>query len=293
MNYIILDLEWDSAYCKKNGRFVNQILQIGAVKLDDNFKNVGKFSKTVRSSFSKKVSNRFANLTGITTEDMLKGIPFAQAVNLYNEWAGEDYITLTWSNSDLFTIIENSRLFLDDKTTFKIGRYVDLQKYFQNEMKLKGMKIVNQISLSAAAEMLSVPTDKFDLHTAVDDSKITAEILKRTYNEERFKEYIKDTTNPEFFRKLTFKNYYLSKLNSKEIKPQHLEFNCDKCGLAVPPLKKFKYRNHWFLNEFKCDNCGNSFLGRVMFKMTYGGLKVTKRIIHPVPKVSEDETVVQ
>ena len=80
MNYIILDLEWDSAYCKKHGRFVNQILQIGAVKLNEDFKEIGKFSKTVRSSFAKKVSNRFATLTGITTSDMLAGIPFSEAV---------------------------------------------------------------------------------------------------------------------------------------------------------------------------------------------------------------------
>ncbi len=293
MNYIILDLEWDSAYCKKHGKFVNQILQIGAVKLDENFKNKGKFSKTVRSSFSKKVSKRFATLTGITTEDMLSGIPFCDAVKLYNEWVGEDYITLTWSNSDLYTIMENTRLFLSEGETFKIGRYVDLQKYFQNEMKLRGVEIVNQVSLSSAAEMLSVSTDEFDLHTAVDDSEITSEILKRTYNKERFAGFIKDTANPEFYRKLMFKNYYLSRLDHKEIKQQHLEFNCDKCGTKAQPVKKFKYKNHWFMNEFKCNNCGNSFLGRVMFKMTYNGLKVTKRILYPVKKAQENEATVQ
>ena len=37
MSYIILDLEWDSVYYKPEKRFLNQILQIGAVKLDKNF----------------------------------------------------------------------------------------------------------------------------------------------------------------------------------------------------------------------------------------------------------------
>ena len=37
MNYIILDLEWDSSYYKKKGGFINQILQIGAVKLNESF----------------------------------------------------------------------------------------------------------------------------------------------------------------------------------------------------------------------------------------------------------------
>ena len=289
MNYIILDLEWDSAYCKKHGRFVNQILQIGAVKLDENFKEIGKFVKTVRSSFAKKVSKRFATLTGITTEDMLNGIPFSLAVDLYNEWAGNDFMTLTWSNSDLYTIMENTRLFLEEGANFKLGKYVDLQKYFQSEMKVRGIELVNQVSLSDAAEMLKISTEDFDLHTAIDDSKITAEILKRIYNAERIAPFIKDTENPEFYRKLMFKNYYLSKLDHKEIKPQHLLFLCDKCGSKAVANKKFKYRNHWFTNEFKCSSCDNTFLGRVMFKMTYNGLKVTKRIIHPVPKEQENE----
>ena len=63
MNYIILDLEWDSAFHKKYKRFVNQILQIGAVKLDNKFNITDSFEITVKSSIAKKVSNRFADLT--------------------------------------------------------------------------------------------------------------------------------------------------------------------------------------------------------------------------------------
>ena len=37
MNYIIFDLEWDSVFYKPEKRFINQILQIGAVRLDGNF----------------------------------------------------------------------------------------------------------------------------------------------------------------------------------------------------------------------------------------------------------------
>lgn len=75
MIYIILDMEWDGAYCPKISRFINQIIQIGAVKLNENFEIIDTFEKTVRSSFSKKVSGRFTALTGITTDDMRAGIP--------------------------------------------------------------------------------------------------------------------------------------------------------------------------------------------------------------------------
>jgi len=55
MNYIILDLEWDSTYYPKQKRFINQILQIGAVKLNQSFEVVDTFETTIKSSISKKM----------------------------------------------------------------------------------------------------------------------------------------------------------------------------------------------------------------------------------------------
>ena len=74
MNYVILDLEWDSAYFVKEHRFINQIIQIGAVKLDDNLEIVDSFQKIVKSSISKRLTTRFVELTGITKEMMQKGL---------------------------------------------------------------------------------------------------------------------------------------------------------------------------------------------------------------------------
>ncbi len=115
MHYIILDLEWDSTYFPKQKRFINQILQIGAVKLNETFELVGTFDVTVKSSISKKVTGRFAKLTGITTQIMLDGVPFDSAVERYNAWVGENTVTMTWSNSDLYTILENEDNILNGK----------------------------------------------------------------------------------------------------------------------------------------------------------------------------------
>lgn len=35
MSYVILDLEWNGSYSKVLHKFVNEIIEIGAVKLDD------------------------------------------------------------------------------------------------------------------------------------------------------------------------------------------------------------------------------------------------------------------
>ena len=55
MRYIILDLEWDSAYSVKHKRFINQILQIGAVKLNESFDIIDTFEVTVKSAISKRL----------------------------------------------------------------------------------------------------------------------------------------------------------------------------------------------------------------------------------------------
>ena len=35
MAYVVFDLEWNSGYCKKTKGFINEIIELGAVKLDE------------------------------------------------------------------------------------------------------------------------------------------------------------------------------------------------------------------------------------------------------------------
>ncbi len=276
MNYIILDLEWDSTYFVKQKRFINQILQIGAVKLDNNFNLIDSFEATVKSSISKRVTGRFARLTGITSEIMRKGIPFCEAVEKYNAWVGENAVTMTWSNSDLYTILENEKNLLNGEK-FKIEKYLDLQKFIQREMQLLGYDDKNQVSLALAAEFLEVATEDIDFHTAKDDSLVAAYLLKKCYNEQRFLPLIKDTSNPEFLGRLTFKSYCISNIKDENIDKRYLEFCCPKCSKNAKRVTKWKYQNRWFWANFVCD-CGERFSGRVTFKKTYDDLIVRQKI---------------
>ena len=290
MNYIILDLEWDNAYCHKKNGFANQIIQIGAVKLNSSFEAIDRFEMIVKSSTAKKLTRRFTELTGITTDAMRSGVSFSEAVDKYNEWVGDDTVSITWSNSDLYVIVENARLFSDGKM-LKFQRYVDLQKYVQSQMKREEAESKNQISLSDAAEHFGISVEQFDLHTAVDDSLVTAALLKKTYIKNEFEQHIKDAENPEFFERLAFKNYYISNLNSRFVDKAHLDFCCDVCGNKAVQQKKWSYRNHWFTTEFLCENCSEKFIGRIMFKKTYSSVKVSKKILRK-PKVESNEVPV-
>ena len=278
MEYIILDLEWDSVYYKPEKRFINQILQIGAVKLNEKFETVDTFTRTICSDISKKVTSRFAKLTGITSEIMREGIPFEQAVEEYNAFAEKAFVTMTWSNSDLYTILENEEHLLGKKLRFKMQNYLDLQKLVQGELRNRGYESKNQISLEGAAELMEIETQDFSLHTALDDCRVCALLLKKCYSKEKFDMLLRDTTSPEFYARLKFKPYPISDINDSSIKPAQLEFLCPECNGKTKRLTPFKYRNRWFMANFKCTDCGFKFNGRVAFKKTFDDLQMKKKV---------------
>lgn len=288
MNYVILDMEWDSAYHKLHKRFVNQILQIGAVKLDENFNIIDIFDVTIKSSISKRVSRRFCELTGITKEMMLSGISLEDAVRQYNDWLGEDTVTITWSNSDLYTIAENEKYLLKN-IRFKIDKYLDLQVFIQGVLRILGHEIKSQISLGSAAELLGITTDNYDLHTAKDDSLLCAALLKKHYNEAAFGKLIKDTNDPEFYKQLYFKPYYISRITDDRVQKETHVFYCEKCESKLKRSTKWKYHNNWFNANFICSDCGKKYLCRVSYRQTYDKLVVKRRMLEPKVKQNKEK----
>lgn len=287
MHYVILDMEWDSAYHKKYKRFINQILQIGAVKLDEDFNIVDIFDITVKSSISNKVTRRFTELTGITKEMMLSGVNLSDAVDKYNYWLGDDTVTITWSNSDLYTIAENEKHLLQNKR-FKIDKYLDLQKFIQSELRILGHEIKSQISLSNAAELLGITTENYDLHTAKDDSLLCAALLKKHYRKPVFDSLIADTANPEFYKRLYFKPYYISSIGDGLIDKNTLVFYCEKCENKMRRISKWRYHNNWFNANFVCEDCGKKYVCRVSYKKTYDDLIVKRRVLEPKVKTDKE-----
>jgi len=291
MTYILLDLEWNAAYSRRQGKFVNEIIQIGAVKLDENLKFVDDISIMVHSQLTKKLSSRFKNLTHISNDDMLSGLYLKDAILKYNEWAGEDTVTLTWSTSDLYAIIENCKFFADG-AIFKMEKYVDLQGFVQDYLHRTGHEFKGQISLKTAADMLSLTTDGLELHTARDDSMLSSRLFKKTFDKERLMRVWKDASTPEFYERLLFKPYNITSINDSAVDKETLRFKCDKCGTYAKRKTKWVYKNHWFTANFKCRRCGNCFTGRLAFKKHYDCV-VTKRVILPIKKRGEKKNDMQ
>lgn len=278
MNYILLDLEWNNAYFPKLRKSFNEIVEFGAIKLNENFEEIDRFNIIVRSSITKKLSGRFKELTGMTNEVMLEGMPFETALEQYKKWAGENNITLTWSNTDLFVLYDNCEHFTNSTNNAKIGLYVDLQQYFHYELEILGKSEKNQISLSNAAALFNIGFEDSNLHHAVDDSVIAAKILKKCFNKEHFNNFVVDTNNSRFYERLRFKAFYINNLKNEFVDKNQMYFNCPICSKKAKRLTKWKLKNYRFASTFFCHNCNKKFVGFISFRKLYDRVVIKKKV---------------
>lgn len=282
MNIVILDLEWNTAYNAKEKRYLNEIIEFGAVKLNENIDFINSFQMFVRSKLSKKLRGKVKELTHITNDDLNeKGEDFQTVLSKFTEWTGKDTLLMTWSNTDLHVLIDNCRCFTDsDKIPF-MYYYADLQKYVQDYL---GNDDSCQLGLSSAAERLGVYSGDIDLHRAEGDSMLCAKILKCCYDKERMKGYISNTRGTDFYERLAFKPYIISEVNDKNIESNDLRFKCPKCGEYLKRISKWKFKNRYLASNFICKKCTLKLNGRVQVKKLYDGVTVKKTLIEASPE---------
>ena len=85
MNYIIFDLEWNQ--CGSESEILTEpvclpgeIIEIGAVKLDDTFRKTDELRLLIRPQFYPKLHHRIVSLTGLRDKELAeKGLTFPQS----------------------------------------------------------------------------------------------------------------------------------------------------------------------------------------------------------------------
>lgn len=266
MNYIILDLEWNNTYCKKKNGFLNEIIEIGAVKLDENLEQIDTFSLFIKAQLGKKLHARVKELTKITNDDISRGTPFSQAMSMFRKWsAGDDNIILTWGDTDVRVLVENFKYFNGINFVPFLHNYVNLQKYAQAFMNIPK---ADQIGLSAAGEKLGLSLDSYSLHRAIDDSLLTADIFKNIYNPSMLESYTLVCDNA-FYSKLSFKPKVITDINSPLIDRSKMKCLCDVCGTQCEKVSEWRVMNQAFRAVFQCKNCKRKIRFTIRFKEYY------------------------
>lgn len=281
-----MDLEWNNSYMKSAEKFINEIIEIGAVKLDGQLNTVDTFSSLVRPVVSRKLRSRIKNLTHITNEDVRNGKPFSQVISEFADWVGDDAVIMTWGDTDIRTIQTNFKYFLGKKDIGFISKYVDLQRYCQCFI---NMENVQQAGLSYAAECLEIDPEKYPHHRALDDSLLSAECFKKVFDSEKLAEFIK-ICDKEFYARLDFKPYVIKNKNDPLIDKNLFNCYCDICGGKVETKKKWKFMNQSFRGVFFCANCNREFRVNLRVKKFYDRLDIKRNyseIIHTKEEPTE------
>ena len=275
-NFIIFDLEFNSTKIPDTERHINEIIEIGAVKLDDTLNEIDSFTSMVKPQFSKKLNSYVKKLTHIQDKELKTAKPFDSVINSFITWCDADKGTvfLTWSDTDLHVIVENYNEILKIKKVDFIEKYTDLQKYIQNFIKTENN---NQISLRAAAEFYKINTENFALHRAEDDSRVCGNILKLAFNEELFSKHIRSVNEGDFYKRLLFKPYIISDLKAESIDKDNLYFECPICNASVKFSGKYNPRIKAFSNIIRCHNCKKKIAVSLRFKKTFEKITVAKR----------------
>lgn len=102
MQYIVMDLEWNNVYSIKRGGFMNEVIEIGAVRLDEQLCEIDAFSHLIKSQIGKRLRGHVRELTHLTNEDLQSGEPFTQTMAQFRKWVGNGPVTvLTWGDTDI------------------------------------------------------------------------------------------------------------------------------------------------------------------------------------------------
>jgi DNA polymerase III epsilon subunit-like protein len=180
MHYITLDLEWNQAYAQKalavqrqlSCRLRGEVIQIGAVKLDEKMQPIGSYQIIVKPKYFKKLHRHVSELTGITQDQMDMGTPLPIAEAGFRKWCGTDFAFLTWGPDDIPMLKENLHVHGIDGSW--LARTYDLQIIFNRQT--DGLN--KQRSLEYAMEYFEIP-QRLPAHDALNDAYFTALVAEK------------------------------------------------------------------------------------------------------------------
>lgn len=177
MNYIVLDLEWNQT---PNGKGTEkkgipfEIIEIGAIKLNERLEITGRFSELVRPQIYRKMHRVTRDILNIDFEDLKSCRTFPKVAAGFLKWCGENYRFCTWSSMDLTELQRNLKYYKINPGWEIPLYYYDLQKIYNIQFE----EDQNMKSLESAVERLRIPKN-LPFHRASEDAEYTAKIMKK------------------------------------------------------------------------------------------------------------------
>ena len=134
---IVLDLEWNQPFSMRSMittpvRLHGEIIQIGAVKLNEQLEIVDTFKVMVKPKYYPYMHRKISRLTQISNADLAYGFPFKQAFAYFTAWCPEDAVFLTWGNED-FKVL-HSNISVHKIKGYHLPKAYDVQRAFSRQI---------------------------------------------------------------------------------------------------------------------------------------------------------------
>lgn len=181
MEYIILDLELNQSYKFPHGKIYKtsslcpfEIIQIGAVKVNENFEIINTFNMYVNPQIYPRLHPFVSKITGIKKSDLIDKSYFLDVFQHFIKFIGDSEVVFcTWGNDDLKFLFRNM-LYYNLDTTLISNKYVNIQTYATKYLSKQNGQA---IGLKNAVIELDI-TLGLDFHNALNDAMYTTEIFK-------------------------------------------------------------------------------------------------------------------
>lgn len=285
MGYIVLDLEWNQADHKKSApsnkagiTLKNEIIQIGAVKLDSELKHTDSFKIAVRLPRKRKLNEHVARVINMSQEEINQGTDFNTALKQFKAWCGQDNIFLTWGFDDISVLKQNLEYYCHNCDWIK--HWYNLQLIFNSQTDI-GRR---QTSLQTAAQHLGIDISN-PLHDALNDAKYTALICSRLDVEQGIKAYasLKESKSSMLakppIKSATFSGFYTRKAALADNVVN--DFTCPMCAAKMAADGEWARQNcDKYITMAHCQTHGSYFI-RVKFTKFDGRWQVRRHLYKP------------
>lgn len=175
-SFVVMDLEWNQRASRPNHDIPHEIIEIGAVKLDRNLKEVDRQQLIIRPVIYPVLDKHIREVTGIDPAELEEGLAFPDAFQHFVEWCGPKAFLCTWGRDDYPVLLRNTKYY---QMELPFEPPLNIQMVYSHLMTDKPLA---QVGLSAAMEQLGMEMD-LPAHRALNDAIYTARVMARLESE--------------------------------------------------------------------------------------------------------------
>lgn len=187
MNYIIVDFEMNPVageYKVERQICRFEIIEIGAVIMDEGFMVLGEFKTLVKPQYNDSIYKKYETLTGISTQMVYEAPIFSVAYEMFVDWCesfGNEYEVYAWSENDYNQLVAEMELKYYSCQNKKglHAQWCNFQKEYTKKLGLERIMSLEKSLYYAGIEF------RGHMHNALCDAKNTAELFAIVRNEER------------------------------------------------------------------------------------------------------------